>query len=203
VRAVFGLGNPGARYAATRHNVGFRVVEELAARWGGGQAFRRKPQAWVAEVRWAGDAVLLVKPRTYMNRSGEAVARLRAAVGFSARDLVVVHDDLDLVTASVRVKEGGGSGGHRGVESVIAALGSGDFLRVRVGIGRPPPGLDPVLYLLQPFTEAEEECIRPAIRRAAEAVAVSLESGPQKAMSLFNVRRRVERTREGKEKDSK
>ena len=198
MRAVVGLGNPGPRYADTRHNVGFRVVEALARRWGGPE-FDRRRYLLLAEARRAGDRILLVKPRTYMNRSGEAVARLRDAYTLSPRDLVVAHDDMDLVPTSVRVKEGGGSGGHRGLESVIAALGSGDFFRVRVGIGRPPPAVDPVEYVLQPFSPAEAADMRLAAERAAQAVEALLEEGPQKAMSLFNVRpaRRIDEGEKG------
>lgn len=187
MRVVVGLGNPGPGYEKTRHNVGFWVVERLAKRWGS-QISRRAHRSLVGEAFLGGETVLLVKPQTFMNRSGEAVVRLRDFYHLPPSGFIVVHDDMDLAIGRIRVRENGGPGGHWGVESVIAALGARDFPRIKVGIGRPPAGEDPVDFVLHPFTPVEEESIFLAVERAVEAVEVLLKEGLQKAMSLFNVR---------------
>jgi PTH1 family peptidyl-tRNA hydrolase len=186
VRVIVGLGNPGREYQKTRHNVGFWVVERLAERWGV-QISRRAFLALTGEGFWQGEKILLVKPQTYMNRSGEAVGRVRDFYRLEASDFIVIHDDLDLPLGRVRIKRGGGgAGGNRGVASVIEALGSKDFVRVKLGIGRPPDQQDSADYVLQPFTRLEEAFILPATDRAAEAVEVLLVDGVEKAMALFN-----------------
>jgi len=187
VRVVIGLGNPGPKYEKTRHNVGFRVVERLAKRWKS-QISRRAHRSLIGEGCWERETIFLVQPQTYMNRSGAAVVRLRDFYHLSSPDFIVVHDDLDLAVGRIRVKENGGAGGHRGIESIIVGLDAEDFFRIRVGIGRPPAGEDPVDFVLHPFTLAEEESIFPAVERAVEAVEVLLAEGLQKAMNMFNAR---------------
>jgi peptidyl-tRNA hydrolase, PTH1 family len=172
---VVGLGNPGRSYERTRHNVGFLVVDELAGRHGGSWRSKRKTEA--APVGFGLKNVTLLKPTTYMNNSGTALA------GYKPDQLVVVHDDLDLPEGDVRVKVSGGAGGHNGLRSIIQHLGN-DFVRVRIGIGRPPPGMTVTDYVLGRMNSA----IKEAVPRAADAVEAVIESGPEAAMNRFNTR---------------
>ena len=184
---VVGLGNPGVEYEASRHNVGFQAVEALAGR-AGVTLGRRRHRSFFANGVLHGERVLLVKPLTFMNDSGSAVSKWQQAVGLEPTRIVVIHDDLDLPTSQVRIKAGGGHGGHKGVRSVQEALGSGDFLRVKVGIGRPRPGSDPVDHVLGPFEKPEQGEIEQAVDRAADAVEVLLREGAEVAMNRYNVR---------------
>jgi len=170
-----GLGNPGRSYERTRHNVGFLVADELARRHGG--SWRAKKKAEAASVSLGLKDVALLKPTTYMNNSGVAL------VGYETAQLVVVHDDLDLPAGSVRVKVGGGAGGHNGLRSIIQRLGN-DFARVRIGIGRPPVGMTVTDYVLGRMNSAVKE----AVPLAADAVEALIESGTEVAMNRFNVR---------------
>jgi PTH1 family peptidyl-tRNA hydrolase len=186
MRIVVGLGNPGRQYSTTRHNVGFMVVEELAKRWRlslepGGQSAR------LTRGVIAGEQILLMEPQLYMNRSGVALAAIAPLLDPS--DLVVIHDDLDLPCGSVRVKRGGGTAGHRGLDSIADLYGS-DFIRVRVGIGRPARGEDVVDYVLSAFPTEHHDALAATIERAADAVECVLREGEEKAMSCFNVRRK-------------
>lgn len=186
MRAVVGLGNPGEEYAGTRHNVGFMVVEELARRWGADFGRARRGSR-VARARFRGAAVNLIEPLMYMNCSGDALARLDADLRPLAADMVVVHDDLDLECGRVAVKKGGGTGGHRGLASLVAWCGP-DFVRTRIGIGRPPLGQEVATYVLRPFRTPERPIVEKAISRAADAVEAVLGAGVERAMSEFNVR---------------
>jgi PTH1 family peptidyl-tRNA hydrolase len=187
VWVVVGLGNPGRRYTRTRHNVGFRVLYRLAIRWGA-EARREAHQAFIGEARRAGERVLLVKPQTYMNASGAALASLRRFYRFDLSRLVVVHDDVDLEVGRVRIRQGGGAGGNRGVESLIAALGDAGFLRVKVGVGRPAGGpVSPDYVLAAPGAE-EGAALAAAEERAADAVELVLADGPAQAMNRVNQR---------------
>lgn len=172
---VAGLGNPGRSYARTRHNAGYMVADELARRHGG--SWRRKKRAEVAEISLGSVFATLLKPTTFMNDSGAALS------AYKPEELIVVHDDLDLPVGTVRVKVGGGAGGHNGLRSVISRIGP-DFVRVRVGIGRPPIGVTVTDYVLGRM----EPVIREAIPRAADAVEAVIESSPEAAMNRFNVR---------------
>jgi PTH1 family peptidyl-tRNA hydrolase len=172
---VVGLGNPGRSYERTRHNVGFLVADELARRYGG--SWRAKKKAEAAPVSLGLKDVTLLKPTTYMNNSGAALA------GYKVEQLVVLHDDLDLSAGTVRVKVGGGAGGHNGLRSIIQHLGN-DFVRVRIGIGRPPVGVTVTDYVLGRM----EEAVKESVPLAADAVEVLIESGPEAAMNRFNVR---------------
>jgi PTH1 family peptidyl-tRNA hydrolase len=186
VRVVIGLGNPGPEYRKARHNVGFWVIELLAERWVT-RLSRHAFLALIGEAQWRGEKILLVQPQTYMNRSGESVIRIRDFYHLDLGDLIVIHDDLDLPLGRVRIKRGGGgAGGNRGVASIIESLGSKDFIRVKVGIGRPPGRRDPAHFVLQPFTQQEEVFILPAVDRAATAVETVLSEGVDKAMALFH-----------------
>jgi len=180
---VVGLGNPGPEYADTRHNVGFRVVELLAARAGGGRFSRHKSNADVLEGRLAGRRVVLAKPRTYMNVSGGPVAGL---VRYYGGELVVVHDDLDLGFGVVRLKQGGGEGGHNGLRSISTSLGTKDYLRVRFGIGRPPGRQDPADFVLKRFSATERKELEFAVDLAADATEALLSEGLEPTQNRFH-----------------
>ena len=170
-----GLGNPGRSYERTRHNAGYLVADELARRHGG--SWRKKKRAEAAPITMSLKNATLLKPTTFMNNSGSAVADYRP------EDLIVVHDDLDLEAGVVRVKVGGGAGGHNGLRSIIGRLGN-EFVRVRIGIGRPPVGMTVTDYVLSRMDSA----VKDAIPTAADAVEFVVESGPEAAMNRFNVR---------------
>jgi len=186
MRSVVGLGNPGEEYAATRHNVGFMVVERLAHRWGDRFGAPRRG-ARLALARFRGQPILLVEPLMFMNCSGEALARIDLGVQLSPDECIVIHDDLDLRYGRVAIKRGGGSGGHRGLAS-IAAWGGTDFIRVRVGIGRPDQGRDVVDYVLEAFAPEERATLDEILERAGDAVETIVSEGVARAMNKFNSR---------------
>jgi len=186
VKVVVGLGNPGAEYAVTRHNVGFRVAEAFAAAHG--IPLRRSGSlALAGRGTMAGDEVWVAEPLTMMNRSGAAVRHLLCESGGDASSLVVVHDDLDLPLGCLRFKRRGGPGGHNGVRSIIEVLGTDAFLRLKAGIGRPAPGADPVDYVLEPFAPDERRTVSAMIEAACEALRVALTDGVTTAMNRFHV----------------
>jgi len=184
---VVGLGNPGPEYVRTRHNVGFQVVERLAVE-AGGRFSTRRFQAEAAGADLAGTRVILLKPQTFMNQSGLAVAAWLDAVGLPASELIVVHDDLDLPLGRLRVVGGAGPGGHRGVASIQSVLGTQAFPRVRVGIGRPREGEDAVTTVLEEFDPDELPIVAEVVERAAAAVRTLIGSGLAAAMNRYNVR---------------
>lgn len=186
MRVIIGLGNPGPEYQKTPHNVGFWTLELLAERWG--MTFSRFiHMSRVGEQQRNGERVLLVQPQTYMNLSGKVAGELLDSYRLSASDFVVVHDDLDLPPGRIRIKRGGGgAGGNRGVASIIEGLGSKDFARVKVGVGRPTGRSSAVDFVLRCFTPQEEASMLCAVRRAADAVDVVLAHGPEQAMDSFN-----------------
>ncbi|NNG45885.1 MAG: aminoacyl-tRNA hydrolase, partial [Deltaproteobacteria bacterium] len=186
-RLVFGLGNPGRRYAGTYHNAGFLAVDLLAV--SAGIRLRSSGEAEVGVGLVEGATVLLGKPKTYMNLSGRAVAPVYGNFAGSPEDLVVLHDDLDLALGVVRLKRGGGTGGHNGLRSLKEELGTGEFLRVRVGIGRPPEGVDPSDFVLSPVPEESQDRFRSGVSSAAEAVTDILREGFDKASTSWNARR--------------
>jgi PTH1 family peptidyl-tRNA hydrolase len=189
---VVGLGNPGPTYAAHRHNVGYLVVEELARRLGIRFSAQRGMRAEVAEGRagppGSDDAarVALVKSRTYMNESGNAVTKLMAYYKVEATHLIAIHDELDLEPGQLRVKFGGGDNGHNGLRSVRAALGSGDFYRVRIGVGRPPGRQDPADFLLSNFPAGQRAELAVEVDRAADDVESLIQFGLERTQSTFN-----------------
>lgn len=195
---VVGLGNPGVEYEASRHNVGFMAVEELAGRAGIALTARRHRSLFARGIL-CGTEVLFVKPLTFMNDSGSAVLRWQRALGLGPASMIVIHDDLDLPTSQLRIKAGGGHGGHKGIRSILEALGSGDFLRVKVGIGRPHPGRGPVAHVLGTFEKSERGQIEEAVKRTADAVELVLREGVRAAMNRYNVRqaRKQGRTDQG------
>ena len=183
---VVGLGNPGPEYEATRHNVGFRVVELLAARAGGGRFSKHRTNADVLEGRLAGRRVVLAKPRTYMNLSGGPVAGLAHYFSVPVADVVVLHDELDLDYGVVRLKRGGGEGGHNGLRSITKALGTKEYLRVRFGIGRPPGRQDPADYVLKRFSGAEAKELDLPVDLAADAAEALLGESLEAAQNRFH-----------------
>lgn len=191
---VVGLGNPGRRYAGTRHNVGNQVVHRLAESLG----VRWEDAGWAktARGRVKGATLLLATPVTYMNVSGQAVRDLLRRRRRHAGDLLVAYDDMDLPLGRLRLRPGNGAGGHNGVQSIIEELGTGAFPRLRIGIGRPPEGVDPVEFVLQRFTAEERPPIDEAVEQAAEAVIVVATQGLPAAMNRYN-RRASDGTAEG------
>ena len=181
MKLVVGLGNPGVRYQFNRHNAGFLVVDQLAL-----QHHISISQtifdAHVGKGKIAGNAVILVQPQTFMNLSGTAVRRLADYYRIELEDVIVVHDDLDLPFLTVRLKAGGGHGGHKGLISIIDHLGGTDFIRVRLGIGRPERKSMVEGYVLSPFSEEETICLPRLLRIAGDAVADIVSSGIQAAM---------------------
>jgi len=167
---VVGLGNPGPTYSRTRHNVGFFVADLLAARIGDRFSTHKRSNADVSEGRLVKRRTVLVKPRSFMNESGGPVTAAARFFSVELDDLLVVHDDLDLPLGVVKVKRGGGEGGHNGLRSITKSLASKDYLRVRVGIGRPPGRMDPVDYVLKPFAAAERSAVERACEDAADAI---------------------------------
>lgn len=185
MRLLVGLGNPGDRYRRTRHNAGFLVVDALAARAGVVRG-REDSGAWVAEAELAGTEVLLVKPLTFMNRSGVAVERLLASSGLGAADVVVVLDDVALDLGTLRIRERGGHGGHNGLRSVVEALQTEEFPRVRVGIRRGEEASDLAEYVLSDFAPDEVLVVQEVVGQAADAVECLLREGVLAAMNRFN-----------------
>ncbi len=182
---VVGLGNPGPSYAATRHNAGYLVVDLLAER-AGVRLRSHRSRADVAELHLAGRQVALVRPRSYMNESGGPVAAVRGFFDADPSQLVVVHDELDIPFGAVRLKRGGGDNGHKGLRSLTAALKTREYLRVRVGIGRPPGRMDPADYVLRDFTVAERKELPLVVSRAADAVEMLLADGLESAQNRFH-----------------
>lgn len=186
MKLVVGLGNPGPQYAGTRHNVGFLVVEELARRLGA-RDMRRAHQAELAQATAHGQRVLLAKPQTMMNLSGQSVAGIMRYYKLPLENLVVVYDDLDLTFGRIRLRPGGSAGGHNGVRSLIGSLGSQEFARVRVGIGRPTGG-GGISYVLGRWSAEERASLDTVVGEAADAVETLLSSGLQQAMNQHNSR---------------
>jgi PTH1 family peptidyl-tRNA hydrolase len=187
MKMIAGLGNPGHEYHLTPHNLGFMAVERLADECGSEWA-HYEGQALTASTRIDGVEVLLAKPQTYMNLSGMAVARLVEKYGLEVHDLIVLVDDVALPLGSLRIRPRGSAGGHKGLKSIISALDSGDFVRVRMGVSPEQPIEDMVSYLLGRFREADLGTVAEMLSQACEAVHVILREGSQKAMNRFNRR---------------
>lgn len=185
MKIIVGLGNPGPRYALNRHNLGFIVVDALGEELGV-KVSRRSCQALTGTATFGGERVLLAKPQTFMNRSGNSVAELLNYMKADPSDLVVVHDDLDLPLGGIKVRKSGGDGGHNGIASIIASLGTGSFVRVKLGVGRPPAWQDPADYVLSGFLPEEEDTAQETAARAVDAVLTIIQGGADKAMNQFN-----------------
>ncbi len=186
-KLIVGLGNPGIRYAQSRHNAGFLVLDLLAEKHH--LSFtRRRFDALLAEGEIAGARVLLCKPQTFMNLSGKAVGKVSSFYRIPSHDIIVCYDDLDLPLGRIRLKPRGSAGGHHGMESTIAALGHSDFARLRVGIGRPATKED-ISHVLGSFSDEEGQTVQDTIDRAVEALEIWLREGIEKAMNEFNADR--------------
>jgi len=190
VHLIVGLGNPGKAYAQTRHNVGMWVVERAAAQW----SIRLIPYGTTqrGSGRLGSELIELVGLLDWMNASGPPLKGLLRDLTLTPDDLIVVHDDLDLEPGRLRIKAGGGHGGHNGIKSVVEALGTSQFVRVKIGIGRPAPNQDPADYVLESFTEQELDVLTPCLDRAVAALECLVHRGPSAAMNEFNVRERVD-----------
>ncbi|CAL9531695.1 Peptidyl-tRNA hydrolase [Nocardiopsis dassonvillei] len=180
---VVGLGNPGPKYAGNRHNAGFMVVDALA----GGERWKaHRAHAEAVETRLDGTAVVLAKPRTYMNLSGGPVSALARFYKVPLERVVVVHDEMDIDFGALKLKKGGGSGGHNGLKSITASLGGPDYLRVRFGVGRPPGRMDPADYVLRDFSSTERGELDLNVERAADAVRTVLTDGLERAQNIYH-----------------
>jgi len=187
---LIGLGNPGPECSDNRHNIGFMVADVLAAR--AGLRFERLSWIWTATGEFCGKCVLLLKPRTLMNRSGRAVGAALETLAAEGCEppidsCLVIHDDLDLPFATLRLKRGGGHGGHKGLRSIIGAVGP-DFARLRIGIDHPGPGADVSDYVLSDFSSTEQAVLGALVERAADAAVLELAEGLEAAMNLVNAR---------------
>lgn len=194
---LVGLGNPGARYARTRHNVGFHVLERIAGRMGHTD-WRARFDGQLTLAERGGQRLVLLKPETFMNRSGVSVRSAAAFFKIEPQDTLVVHDELDLPVGSVRLKRGGGEGGHNGLKSLTAELGTADYLRLRVGVGRPPPGDVVADFLLRSLSDAEEAELAPSIEEASDAAALVVDQGSERAMNLVNRKVKATKTEAGR-----
>ena len=187
MKLIVGLGNPGIQYAETRHNIGFMVVTHLAER--AGIALKRKGyQGFYGVGRVAGEEVTILLPQTYMNRSGASVAPACQSLGVTPGDLIVVHDEIDLAFGCLRVKAGGGHGGHNGLRSIVGALGEAGYARLRMGVGRPPVGGDVSGHVLSRFNATERVSLQKYIEVASDALELLLREGAQEAMNSYNNR---------------
>ena len=175
-----GLGNPGRAYARQRHNLGFMVVDDLANE--AGSSWKKdRVGALTCEIQVEAQRVILVKPQLYMNRSGQALAPLLKRYNSDPGRMIVIHDDLDLPLGRIRIKSGGGDGGHKGVRSIADSLRFRDFVRVRIGIGRPPDSIEPEHFVLSPFAPDERSLVADSVARACRAVKVTITSGMEEA----------------------
>ena len=184
---VVGLGNPGSEYASTKHNLGYLAVDEIGKRAGIDLA-RKKFHGLYGEGTFNRGKLILLKPETYMNRSGESVSNAVNFYHIPPENIIVVHDELDLPAGTVRIKPGGGSAGHKGVASIIEKLGNGDFARIRIGIGKPKQKSGTVSHVLSKFSKEENEIVNESVLKAADAVLEVIEHGLRKAMNKYNVR---------------
>jgi PTH1 family peptidyl-tRNA hydrolase len=188
LRLIVGLGNPGAAYAQNRHNAGMWVVERAAARWA--TRLVRRGTAQRASVRHGSQLIELAGTLDFMNVTGPPLKGLLREFHLTTDDLILVHDDLDLEPGRLRIKQGGGHGGHNGIKSVIEALGTAQFVRLKIGIGRPAPGQESADYVLETITNREMDIIEPCLERAVDALEVLIHRGTEAAMNQFNVRER-------------
>lgn len=180
---VVGLGNPGPQYPKTRHNLGFMVADLLAARMGATFKVHKRSGAEIATGRLAHRPVVLAKPRTYMNESGRQVGPLAKFYSVTPADVIVIHDELDIDFGQIRLKQGGGEGGHNGLRSLVNALGTKDFHRVRIGIGRPPGRKDPAAFVLENFSATERPQVPTICEMAADATELLVEVGLEPAQN--------------------
>lgn len=185
---IVGLGNPGPQYEKTRHNVGFMVADALAGRVGSAFSSHKKSNSDIVQARLGRRSVVIAKPRTFMNLSGQPVAALARFFSVDAANIVVVHDELDIDFGALRLKLGGGEGGHNGLRSISQHLSTKDYLRVRVGVGRPPGRMDPASFVLKPFSAAERKDLGVIVEEAADAAELLLSAGLESAQNSVHPR---------------
>ncbi len=185
MKIIAGLGNPGSEYAKTRHNVGFMMIDALADHLGA-DIWKDKFNAKIAEARIGTEKVILVKPQTYMNNSGEAIGPLMRWYKLQPEDIIVAHDDMDIPAGTIRIRKKGSSGGHNGIKSLIAHVGSENFAHVRLGIGRPLPGWTVVNHVLAPFPAADKEAVDAAIKYLIPAIECMVKESVDMAMNRYN-----------------
>ncbi len=186
MKVVVGLGNPGRKYVGTRHNVGFEVLAVLAQR-SVAEPPRTKFEAELTEVLVGAERLLLVAPQTFMNLSGRAVRQVMDFYKLDTADVLLVCDDLNLPNGQLRLRASGSAGGQKGLQDTINHLGTQDFARLRIGIGRPPARMDAASYVLQPFSGTDRECLEVTLQQAADAVELWAKEGTQVAMNIVNV----------------
>ncbi|KPJ59286.1 MAG: hypothetical protein AMJ42_02105 [Deltaproteobacteria bacterium DG_8] len=185
MKLIVGLGNPGKEFTFSRHNIGFLVINRLARANGIALKKRKFKSRWgVGKI--SGHRVILAKPYTFMNLSGEAIKIFQEEIKLEPYQLIVIQDDLDLDFGKIKIKKKGGNGGHKGIRSIIDVMGGGTFTRVKVGIGRPREDMDMIDYVVQPFDEKERNLLNDVILKAQVAVEMILEAGIQAAMNRFN-----------------
>ncbi len=184
---IVGLGNPGKQYENTRHNIGFVVIKEIAKRCDAELRSSRTLESFFARADIEGTEAVLLLPQTYMNNSGRAVAAAKKKFGLKPENIIVIHDEIDLPPASIKIKNGGGAAGHNGLRSMIEHLGDKDFIRVRIGVGKPEKSeISGAEYVLSAFNKSEKKYFNSVVRKAADAVESIVLYGVEKAMNTFN-----------------
>lgn len=186
MKLIVGLGNPGPQYEVTRHNVGFLALDLISDSLGWGSIKSRHGASLIATGRYRGEKLVLAKPQLYMNRSGIAVSRLAADFGCTPEEIIIIHDDVDLELGRLRIRAQGGAGGHKGIKSIIQELGTGDFPRARIGIGRPPAEMKTPDYVLSVFGDDDLEILNKVLPVVKDAVLTLISQGPDTAMNRFN-----------------
>lgn len=182
---IVGLGNPGREYKDNRHNVGFMLIDRLSVRLNA-RLSRVQARALVGTVNYEGNKLIFAKPQTYMNLSGQSIQGLAHFYKVPLENMLVAHDDLDLPFGAIRIRPGGGPGGQKGVASTIERMGSKDFRRLRIGIGRPPGRMDPAAYVIQDFPKSDQTMLSEILERAADATLTFITEGLNAAMNKFN-----------------
>ncbi|MDW7674886.1 MAG: aminoacyl-tRNA hydrolase [Bacillota bacterium] len=185
MKLIVGLGNPGKKYELTKHNIGFLIVDQLADEFGHAE-FKEKNKVQLTEGTIKNEKVLFVKPQTFMNLSGHGVAPIANFYKIEPQDILIIYDDLDLEFGSIRLRKKGGAGGHNGMKSLIQMLGTEEFLRLKVGIGRPPQGWQTADYVLSRFTDEEWPAMENAIKKSVKAVTALITEGIDQAMNNYN-----------------
>jgi len=183
--AIIGLGNPGREYEHTRHNIGFMAIDQLSRAWDI-PVNKFRFTSLVGQGKFDGQPIILAKPQNFMNRSGEAVASIARFYKLSPQQICIIHDDLDLRFGNIRLRYSGGSAGQKGMASIIKSLGTEEFCRLRIGIGRPPGRMEAADYVLQPFRKAEFEIVENVLQKAVGAIEMLLKDGVERAMTSFN-----------------